>query len=301
MGSATVPEIDVLIVNYNSADDLQTCLISLEGEPIRRIVIVDNNSANPDVAALRSFVADREKVLLVESPINLGFAGGVNLAFNSTNEVDDDVVWLLNPDTTVGKGASDTLLRALQQSPADVVSPIIRTGHGEFSAIWYAGGRINVGTGESFLDATEPSSATSLSVPTDFVSGASLMTDRKTWRRLGGLREDLFLYWEDTDFSLRAKEAGLNLGLVPSASIWHRVGGSGDRSGKSASYYYYMSRNRLWICGQYGSKFDILLRRGARATVRLLARASREEHAAVRKMFAVARGSVAGLRPSRSN
>jgi N-acetylglucosaminyl-diphospho-decaprenol L-rhamnosyltransferase len=293
--------IDVLIVNYNSTDDLRDCLTSLDGEEIRQIVIVDNAS-NPDqLSELEPIVSGRENTSLVLSSQNLGFAGGVNRAFDQTTGAEDDLILVLNPDTTVSPGTAGLLATALRETGADIVSPVIRTGHGASGAVWYGGGTIDVRKGESYLTAEEPRKPMSNFSQTDFVSGAALMTSRKTWQALEGFRTDLFLYWEHTDLSLRAAKAGLVLGVVPGAIIWHRVGGSGDRSGKSTSYYYYMARNRLIVCGEYGSRLSILLVRGARATIRLVARASREEHASASKIFAVARGSLSGVMSRRSN
>ena len=61
-----------------------------------------------------------------------------------------------------------------------------------------------------------------------FVTGAAMMMHISTFELIGGFREDLFLYWEDVDLSLRAGRAGVRMELVPDARVWHAEGGSAE-------------------------------------------------------------------------
>ena len=61
--------------------------------------------------------------------------------------------------------------------------------------------------------------------------------------------ERYFLYYEETDWSLRCRAAGFEIAVVPSASAFHDLGhGSG---GSSEAYQYYMTRNRLLFVKTY--------------------------------------------------
>lgn len=297
----TLSNIIVLMVNYNSSSDLRDCLRTLADEPIDRIVVVDNSSAAADFAALELIAATHSNVEIQRSDRNLGFAGGMNLAFAVARPRPEDIIWLVNPDTSVAPGCAEALARALRDDSADIVSPVITTGHGESSAIWYGGGGVRVKQGESYHLATRPQAQPNqTAVATGFVTGAALMTSANTWSALGGLREDLFLYWEDTDLSLQAIEAGYRLAVVPDAEVWHLVGGSSSREGKSAVYYYYMARNRLIVSGERTPRIGVLVGSGLRSTIRLVARASREPNGRFPKVRAVVMGSIAGLvRPAK--
>lgn len=118
----------------------------------------------------------------------------------------------------------------------------------------------------------------------------------ETWNELGGFRPDLFMYWEDAEFSLRASAQGNRLGVVGSARVWHKVGGSQGGDGKSALYFYYMARNRLLVCRPDGGRLGLLAVVGLRYTLRLLRSALRERDERWVKSMAVVRGSLAGLR-----
>ena len=106
--------LSVLIVSWNTRDLLRACLNSLQvhlSGVEHEIIVVD--CASSDESAL---MVEREfpDVNLVISKENLGFARGNNLAFSHSK---GEWVWLLNPDTEVFEGASQTLVSFLEEHP----------------------------------------------------------------------------------------------------------------------------------------------------------------------------------------
>ena len=63
-------------------------------------------------------------------------------------------------------------------------------------------------------------------IPVDWVSGASLMIRREVFEAIGLFDEAYFMYYEEVDFILRAKNAGCTCWYVPSATITHLIGQS---------------------------------------------------------------------------
>lgn len=122
------------------------------------------------------------------------------------------------------------------------------------------------------------------------------MLTAKTFRALNGFREDLFLYWEDADFSRRATDAGLRLAVDLDAQVWHAVGGSGDAHGRSATYYRYMQRNRLIVASTWSSRSGLVFGAGAVETLKLLARPIKERTGKLGKIRAGAVGLIEGFR-----
>jgi len=61
---------------------------------------------------------------------------------------------------------------------------------------------------------------------TDYVTGACLLARRKALEAIGFLDPIYFLYWEEVDWCMRAKNAGYKLAYIPSAKIWHKVAAS---------------------------------------------------------------------------
>ena len=138
-----------------------------------------------------------------------------------------------------------------------------------------------------------------------FLSGAALMLTAGTFASLGGLREDLFLYWEDVDLSLAAAAAGLRMAVVLGAQVWHAEGASSRREGDggSAIYYRWTARNRIVVSSDHrvGRPWSLVLGPGSAETARLLARALvRERRGRTHKAAEVVAGTWAGLRAARS-
>jgi GT2 family glycosyltransferase len=295
--SRTRPErVHAVIVNYNSTADAVACVESLlASPPVSSITLLDNASSQSERTALRDGLVRYESpaVRLIFLDTNVGFGGGVNRAIDSIDGCPDDAVWIVNPDVVVEHDAAERLLAALGRF--DVVSPLIYSGEPGRSFLWYGGGDIDVRRGLTATWQEEHVKRLKGAALVSFITGACPMMRLSTWRESGGFREDLFLYWEDTELCLRLARAGSLLAVEPSARVWHRVGGSGESAGKSALYYYYMNRNRLWVCGEHAPKLGILAGPGARYTVRLLAAAARERNGRGRKLKAALRGITHGL------
>lgn len=292
--------VKILIVNYRSVRYLKRCLDSLEPFDDCEITVVDNGSGCDEVEQIQRHIASIQNVSLVTSPVNLGFGAGVNLAAQEAGVLPSDEVWVLNPDTTVDSEAAETLKTAIRAGKADIVSPLITSGPEDDPWIWFAGGGMNVRSGKSYhsLFGQPIAQAPKGEIHTDFVTGAAPMFRGDVWIGLGGFREDLFLYWEDAELSIRARAMGHRLMLVPQARVWHKEGGSGAQSnGLSATYYYYVQRNRLIVCGQGQRSVRIALVEGLLETTRLLLKPLvRERHDKLAKFIASSAGLVAGLR-----
>jgi GT2 family glycosyltransferase len=72
----------------------------------------------------------------------------------------------------------------------------------------------------------------------------------KTIERVGLLNEKYFLYYEDTDWSVRMKKRGLKVLYEPKARLWHINAGSTEGSG-SAMHQYYQTRNKILFASKF--------------------------------------------------
>ncbi|MCK6210813.1 glycosyltransferase family 2 protein [Georgenia sp. EYE_87] len=285
--------VTAIIVNFNTSKDVLTCVDSLFAAGVQDVVVVDNHSNDTD-QQLEAIQRSGSMVRVYRLPANVGFGAGINRGFALAGDLkSEDYIWIVNPDLRVSEESAMELQAALN-SGWDIVSPVIFTGNKDAPRVWYAGGYMNVRKGLSQPLADLPRNFGP--VPVSFITGAAPMLKVETWEDLGGFREDLFMYWEDADLSLRAKDRGLKLAVVPAATAWHDVGGSqGGGSGKSKLYYYYMSRNRLVVCGERHSRFRIAFVDGVRISLRLLAASLREKESKLSKASAVLVGMLAGF------
>lgn len=238
----TAPQVSIVIVNYNTRDATLACLDSLRDgtDYTFEVVLVDNGSVDGSVAAIR---AAHPNVVVVEAGANLGFAAGVNLGVRHSRGA---WVLLLNPDTAVGP-KSLVLLRDFALAhpqnrmyggrtlrPDGGVDPSSCWGEpSTWSLFCFATGLSTAFAASRVFD---PESLggwqrdTVREVP--IITGCLLLISREDWDALGGMDERYFLYGEDADFSMRARDLGMRPVIVPQATIVHEVGGSTESSGR---------------------------------------------------------------------
>ncbi len=70
-----------------------------------------------------------------------------------------------------------------------------------------------------------------------YVTGASLLVRAEAVKATGLIRESYFLYWEDADWSLRARRKGYRLLYCPKSRVWHKEGSTSGRLGPGGDYY----------------------------------------------------------------
>lgn len=226
--------VDVVIVAYNSAQDLDACLdgVAASGDAVGRVVVVDNASPDDSAAVAE---AHPSRPTVVRSATNRGFGAGCNLGFAETNA---PFVLFLNPDAVPEPGAVDTLAATIAAAPrigavgARLVDPRDET---RAAAAGAEPGLRSV-AGHFLLVSRLPMagrlfrplqlSDASRSARVDWVSGGAMLVRREAFDAVGGFDERLFLYMEDVDLCRRLREAGWSVGYEPRAIVGHAIGGS---------------------------------------------------------------------------
>ncbi|HWE37748.1 MAG TPA: glycosyltransferase family 2 protein [Isosphaeraceae bacterium] len=270
MGDAGPGGLLIVIVNYRSAALTIDCLRSLEpqvGPAGARVVVVEGGSGDDSAEVLAAAIVGRgwsgwASVLPLEH--NGGFAFANNRAIEAASRSAEAprYVWLLNPDTVVRPGALTALVEFLE-------------GHPE---VGIAGGRLEDADGtpqhsafrfHSVLSELEHGLRLGLTTrllarwraplplpegpcAVDWVSGASMIVRREVFEAVGLLDEGYFMYYEETDFCLRARRAGWPCWYVPGSRVVHLVGGcSGEadpsRARRRRPAYWFHSRRRYFL------------------------------------------------------
>ena len=230
--AGTLRPVGAVIVHHESPDDLARCLASLTGDPCRpdEVVVVDNSEGEADRAAAASLTASAG-ARLVDGGGNLGFAAGCNLGASTLRGCGS--VLFINQDAELGPGGLAPLLDGLADHPRlAAVNPLITTPEGR---VWFAGGRLDPWMARlRFPSFGRPSSCISRKRPLDtgWLNGCALLVRSAAWDEVGGFDERFFLYWEDVEWSQRAREAGWELEVNPAAEVIHHrdIGGDGLRT-----------------------------------------------------------------------
>ena len=226
------PRVSVVILNWNAARDTLISVNSCKTQSFRdiEIVVVDNGSTDDSRRVLRA----TNGIRLIEAEQNTGFAGGVNFGLSAIDRAAGRLILLLNNDAAMEPSAIEKIVARMDADAAiGIVGGMVRdldTGAVQFPG----GGHLNYLTGSS-----QPSSST----PPDFISGAFMLIRSEVLDAVGGLCEDYFMYWEDVDFSLRARQSGWALGVALDAVAHHK--GMGSTGAESPSYDYYFTRSAI--------------------------------------------------------
>lgn len=245
----------VIVLNWNGKEDTVECLESLRSTEYDnyQVVLVDNGSEDDSVKTVKENFPEVE---IVETGKNLGFAGGNNVGINYAIEKGAEYVFLINNDTTVNSKYLEKLVEVAESNPQIGLAGSKIFYQQEPDTIWFAGGKINwlKNKGEHIGLNQKDSPEYNKTKEVDYLTGCALLIKKEVIEKIGVLAEDYFLYYEDTDYSLRAKNAGYKIIYVPESVIYHKV----SRSTKpgSAKYIYYHTRNGL-VNAQRNGNFKV--------------------------------------------
>jgi GT2 family glycosyltransferase len=171
---------------------------------------------------------------VVETGRNAGYAAGINAAVAAAAERAEpfDAVLVLNPDIRLAPGCVPELLALLRQRGAGIAVPKIVRANGDFSpslrreptilrafADAVLGAR-SAAFGESITDRTRYTDVTTV----DWAEGSIMLIDKACWDACGGWDESFFLYSEETEYALRARDLGFTMMYTPSANARHLEG-----------------------------------------------------------------------------
>jgi GT2 family glycosyltransferase len=219
------PKITVIVLSWNGREMTMDCLQSLVASDYPRldIYLVDNASTDGTVDSVRETFAER--VQLIVNPENLGFAGGNNVGIQKAINEGADYVLLLNNDTTVAPDMISRLVEAARsRTEMGVFSPKIYYENPP-DQIWYAGGDVLLARGTVRHIGIREKDCGQYDTPreVDYVSGCALMARSEVIEKIGLLDESYKMYFEDTDFCMRARRAGFGCYYVPQARMWHKI------------------------------------------------------------------------------
>jgi GT2 family glycosyltransferase len=165
---------------------------------------------------------------------NTGYAGGINRGVRET--VAAEAILVLNADVQLSEGSIPPLLAALREPGVGIAAPQIVSPQGtlELSLRREPALPHMIGLGWTglprFCETVHSSAEYAMPHDVDWATGAVLAMSRKCYDTVGGWDESFFLYSEETDLCLRARDAGLVTRYVPHSVAIHIGGGSGRSS-----------------------------------------------------------------------
>lgn len=231
----------VVVVSYHSERLLPDLLASL-GPGLAgvswHLTVADNASTDRSVPLLRRLAPD---ATVVEMGGNRGYAAGINAAVAVARP--HTAVLVLNPDVRLAPGCGPELLRALRRPGTGIAVPRLTDGQGTLIPTLRREPTIRRTLGDALLGARRAGRFPALGevvttehsyraeAVADWAEGSTLLISRACWQRCGPWDESFFLYSEETDFALRARDAGFATRFTPAARAVHLEGDSRQSPG----------------------------------------------------------------------
>lgn len=258
------PFVSVIFPNYNGKKDSLECLESLSrlNYPKEKleIIVVDNGSSDGSPQAILDFFEKIQNqnwanLLLIENKENLGAPKAYNQGIKAA-KLDFDYLWKLDNDVIVDKNSLKKMVEFLEvDKKTGLASGKIyyhEIGNNWYSAtvtkptFWAIGGKINYFFGNFRNVAKNQKDVGQYETPRgnfDFLPGCATLIKKEVIKKTGLFDEKYFVYYDETDFCLRARRAGYDLMYIPSAKIWHKA----SRTTQEGSYFknYYLTRNKI--------------------------------------------------------
>jgi GT2 family glycosyltransferase len=257
----TPPKIYVVLVSWNGWQHTLECLESLFRSDFRNFEVVVIDNASPDRSADRiqawakgeqlapaatnpamarysappvpkripfsrlslnqqqpSAEVSATRLVLIDAGSNLGFGGGNNAALQYISKRGDATyIWLLNNDTVVAPDTMSRMVATAERTAAGIVGSVVRYYSQPEKVQAFGGGHFSSLTGSARL------SSSGHRRRVNFIFGASFLIRRSTYETLGGFDEKIFMYFEEVEYCIRARQQRIPI-AVSEAQVFHKSG-----------------------------------------------------------------------------
>ena len=229
--------VSVIIVNFQSENALESLFSSI---PENVELIIVNNSSDQKLEYLKKIKKFKE----IKNPENIGFGTACNIG---VEEASRDFIFLLNPDTILHKDCIGNLINAVNEFPnASAFTPKIL---GKKNKEVFK--RRSILLDKKKWLKKPPNNSSEIPV----MNGAAIFLKKENYLKVGGFDENIFLYHEDDDLSLRLKKEIGPLIYYPRALITHQGGYSSSRSPYiGALKGFQMGKSRVYSMRKYNIK-----------------------------------------------
>jgi GT2 family glycosyltransferase len=259
-------KIGVVLLNCNGGKFTIPCIQSLLSGTMKpdRIIVIDNASGD---GSDNEIAARFPEIQLIRNKINTGFTAGNNIGITELINQGCKYVWVLNNDTELDSDCLKAQYDFLENNPeiAGCCGKILYSDSRR--TIWYAGEIFKAFTlrvrPRGMLERDD--GQYDLPQRLLFMTGCSMFVRSRVWQEVGAFDEKFFIYYEDLDWSLRAKKQNFIFWYYPKAVIYHKVSGTMGKTGMKQSplttpvkVTYLMQRNQIFIIKRWKNRFSFL-------------------------------------------
>jgi N-acetylglucosaminyl-diphospho-decaprenol L-rhamnosyltransferase len=221
--------VSAVVLNWRDPQRTLRCIEHLFVDPeIDQIIVVDNES-DGELDAECSHRWPHGMVDVVESEMNLGFSAGVNLGLRRAMSGPAEYILCINNDSYLLPAAIRALLDCMRKHDelAFVAPRAFAPDGSPLSSAGLFDARRMVATD---IDSSSD-------VEADFLTWACVLLRKSAVANIGFLDESFFMYWEDVEYSLRARRLGWAFRVVEGATLVHEINSSHERAGARIAQY----------------------------------------------------------------
>lgn len=240
-------QIGIVICNYNKENDVLQCIQSVLENKFGdyHIYVVDNASVDRSVELIREKYGNEPKLTLIVNEENLGGSGGFNTGLRMAVEKGHEYLMCVDNDAMLDENCIGELYDFLKthEDVGIAAAKIYHTGMEDY--VQQYGSFIdfkNYSVDSTYLNHPEDGSMPDV-VYSDAVPACALMIRTSLVKRIGVMPEENFLYWDDTEWCFRCKEAGYKVASVGAAVACHAMGAKTESVNTFPTYYAW----RNWI------------------------------------------------------
>lgn len=238
------PLVYIIILNYNGYKDTIECVNSLKKINYKNynVIIVDNNSIDESEKILKEKF---KQYTIIQTGENLGYAGGNNVGIRYAVKNNADYICILNNDVIVEKYFLEELVKYLYNNHnAAMVGPMICEYSNE-RIVQSTGAMINLYKGNvPPLNCGKTQDEINQKViKCNYIGGACILVRKEILDEIGLIPENYFLFFEETEWCLKAKKRGYDIVCYCNAKVNHK--GSASINKVSGLSEYFMHRNRV--------------------------------------------------------
>lgn len=267
MHTDILPQVSIILLNYQGADDTIACLKSLQKitYPNYRIVVVDNASPDDSMEQLSNYLKSQNsdemtvfdspdeamlsshsptKFSLLQTGHNGGYGHGNNVGIKYALKNGGDYVLVLNNDTVVDPGFLEPMVQMCENDSSIGIASGKIYFYDRPDVIWFNGGKFHPCTAKvEHVNFNEKDTGQIPPEEITFISGCMWLIPKKIFVEVGYINEDYFMYVEDLEFCQRVMALEYKLEICQLSHVWHKVGSS---SGHWSTFFaYWMAKNKM--------------------------------------------------------
>ncbi len=237
------PLVYIVVLNYNGYKDTVECIESLKTITYKncKVIVVDNNSTDGSYDKLKSGYPELD---IIKSAENLGYAGGNNLGIKKALENKADYVCIINNDVVVEPSFLETVISKMENDNNIGIAGSKVCEYYDRVKIQSTGSRIDLLRGNVYqINPGTLKDSVEEDMDVDYISGSCLVARKDIFEKIGLLPEVYFLFFEETEWCLRAWRAGYKVRCICDSVIYHKGSSTIDKI--SGIKEYYMLRNNI--------------------------------------------------------